>query len=76
MTVLASAIGGTLRSIRIAKGITLREASKYVSYGHVSEIERGIKNPSPAILEQITTNLHITVPEFLREVATYIEEEY
>lgn len=76
MPQLSSAIGGTLRNIRTSKGMTLRDAAKFISYGHVSEIERGIKNPSPEILEQITTNLHITLPEFLREVATYMEEEY
>lgn len=76
MTMLNSAIGGTIRNIRIAKGMTLRDTAKFVSYGHVSEIERGIKSASPEILEQIMSNLHITVPEFLREVADYIEEEY
>jgi transcriptional regulator with XRE-family HTH domain len=53
--------------------MTLRQVSLNVSLGYVSDIERGIKNPSPEVLEQLADNLHITMPEFLREVAGYIE---
>jgi transcriptional regulator with XRE-family HTH domain len=74
MMTLSNAIGGTLRTLRQEKGMTLRDVSRFVSYGHVSEIERGVKNASPEILEQLTSNLHVTLPEFLREVANYMEE--
>lgn len=59
--------------LRNDRGIKLRDVSLYVSYSHMSEIERGVKSASPTMLEVIATGLGLTVPDFLREVSNYME---
>jgi transcriptional regulator with XRE-family HTH domain len=73
---LQFAIGGTIRSLREQQGLTLRALSKraYVSIGHISEIERGVKGASGDVLESITEALRISTTDFLQEVCTTIKE--
>lgn len=59
--------------LRNDKQLTLREVSPYISYGHLSDVERGVKSVSPELLEIIAKGLMISVPELLREVSYYIE---
>lgn len=70
---LQTAIGGTIRMLRNTQQLTLREVSPYISYGHLSDVERGVKSISPELLEEISKGLHITVADLLREVADYME---
>lgn len=59
--------------IRNDKQLTLRQVSPYISYGHLSDVERGVKAISPELLEEISTGLDVSVPDLLREVANYME---
>lgn len=70
---LQVAIGGTIRMLRSTKQLTLRDVSPYISYGHLSDVERGVKSISPELLEEISKGLHITIPDLLRQVADYME---
>lgn len=72
---LQTAIGGTIRMLRVNKQLTLRAVSPYISYGHLSDVERGVKSISPELLEQIVNGLDVSTPEFLREIANYMEEK-
>lgn len=70
---LQIAIGGTIRMLRTDKQLSLRQVSPYISYGHLSDVERGVKAISPDLLEEISNGLDLTVPDLLREVADYME---
>jgi transcriptional regulator with XRE-family HTH domain len=73
---LKTAIGGTLRDIRLRKHLTMRDLSNksFVSLGHLSEIERGIKSASPEMLESIALGLSMTTAELIGEIYNYLEE--
>lgn len=73
---LSVAIGGALRDIRTEQGLTLRQVSAkcFVSLGHLSEVERGIKDASTDLLEQISSKgLGLSNAEFLTEVCNYLQ---
>ncbi|MFZ9283644.1 MAG: helix-turn-helix domain-containing protein [Candidatus Nanopelagicales bacterium] len=60
---LRTAIGEEIRRHRVNQGRTLRDvaASAVVSLGYLSEIERGVKEPSSEMLNAICAALEITV---------------
>lgn len=60
---LRTAIGEEIRRHRINQGRTLRDVAKHavVSLGYLSEIERGVKEPSSEMLAAICAALEITV---------------
>lgn len=60
---LRTAIGEEIRRHRINQGRTLRDVAKsaVVSLGYLSEIERGVKEPSSEMLGSICAALEITV---------------
>lgn len=60
---LRTAIGDEIRRNRINQGRTLRDVAKsaVVSLGYLSEIERGVKEPSSEMLTAICAALDITV---------------
>ena len=62
-----SEIGKALHAERKRQGVTLSKiASKaYVSMGYLSEIERGLKEPSLYILDQLCTTLKLDLGEVL-----------
>lgn len=72
---LNSIVGETLRDLRTSKGWTLRQlqARSFVSLGYMSEVERGVKDPSSAVLESITSALGVSLSGFYREVADRLE---
>ena len=70
---LQIAIGGTIRMLRNDKHLTLRQVTPYISYGHLSDVERGVKSISPELLEEISNGLDLSVRDLLREVADYME---
>ncbi len=73
---LKHAVGSTLRRIRQEQGKTLREVAKpsFITIGYLSEIKRGTKDASSAILESITQCLNIDTVTLVREIYDYLEE--
>lgn len=74
---LKTAIGGTLRDLRERKHLTMRDLSdkSFVSLGHLSEVERGVKSASPEMLESIARGLDLTTAELIHEIYNYLEEQ-
>ena len=71
---LSTAIGHTVRTLRTEKNLTMREVHPHISIGHISEVERGVKNASPYLLELIAEGVHVTTPDLLRKIADTMEE--
>ena len=61
---LREAIGGTIRRARTERRRTLRDVSKdaRVSLGYLSEIERGRKEPSSELLDDVADSLRPETP--------------
>jgi XRE family transcriptional regulator, stress-response regulator len=72
---LLSAIGETLRAERTERGLTLKTVAEgaHVSVSYLAEIERGEKDPSSKVLENIARSLDIEVSELLIRIAAAIE---
>lgn len=64
-------LGETLRELRLASGLTLRDVSSValVSLGYLSEVERGQKEASSELLNAICGALEVPLPYLLRLVA-------
>jgi transcriptional regulator with XRE-family HTH domain len=71
------ALGDTIRRIRTEQGKTLRELGKVsnVSLGYLSEVERGVKQASLEIVEDLANGLNLSAAELLKEVYEYLEEQ-
>ena len=71
MILLREELGDVLRSQRQAQGRTLREVSKAarVSLGYLSEIERGEKEASSALLAAVCEALELPMSQTLHLVA-------
>jgi transcriptional regulator with XRE-family HTH domain len=69
---LLSAIGETLRAERTERGLTLKKVAEgaHVSVSYLAEIERGEKDPSSKVLENIARSLDMEVSELLVRVAS------
>ena len=76
-TDLLSATGETLRAIRTESGLTLRQVSEgaHVSVSYLAEIERGEKDPSSRVLENVAGGLGIEVRVLLLRIAATLEPE-
>jgi transcriptional regulator with XRE-family HTH domain len=72
---LLSAIGETLRAERTERGLTLKKVAEgaHVSVSYLAEIERGEKDPSSKVLENIARGLDIEVSELLVRIASALE---
>jgi transcriptional regulator with XRE-family HTH domain len=72
---LLSAIGETLRAERTERGLTLRQVAEgaHVSVSYLAEIERGEKDPSSKVLENIAGGLGVSLSELLIRVAFALE---
>ncbi|MGL4832068.1 MAG: helix-turn-helix domain-containing protein [Propionibacteriaceae bacterium] len=68
-------IGDELRSLRMAHGLSLRELSRQavVSAGYISEIERGVKEPSSEFLAAICAALGVSLAEVLARVVERLQ---
>ena len=68
---LRTAIGDELRRNRLSQGRTLRDVSKAanVSLGYLSEIERGVKEPSSEMLAAICDSLDLKVSILINSVS-------
>ncbi|MBU6146663.1 MAG: helix-turn-helix domain-containing protein [Actinomycetales bacterium] len=64
---LREVLGAQLRSRRIAQGRTLRQVSARacVSLGYLSEIERGVKEPSSEVLAALCRALSVSLGDVL-----------
>jgi len=71
---LATALGDTIRKIRVNKGMTLRDLSvkSNTSLGYLSEIERGTKEVSSTVLDSIARGLGVTLFQIVSESAMSI----
>lgn len=71
MQLLRTVIGEELRRCREEKQKTLRSVSSSaaISLGYLSEVERGIKEPSSEILNAICKSLDLRLSELLLSVA-------
>ena len=60
---LREALGDSLRRVRTDQGRTLREVSDSarVSLGYLSEVERGLKDPSSEMLAAVAGALQVPV---------------
>ena len=63
--------GDTLRSLRSARGLTLRDVSAraHVSLGYLSEIETARKVATPDVVQDICNVLEVSYTDMLRTVA-------
>lgn len=64
-------IGAAIRAERQNLGMTLRDVADPagISFGYLSEIETGRKEPSSEIIEAVLQSLGIGVPELIEVVA-------
>lgn len=69
--VLRLLIGDALREIRLRQERTLKEVSQVakVSYGYLSEVERGQKEASSELLASICQALGVRLSDVLRRVS-------
>jgi len=78
MVLFRRLLGDVLRSLRMERGMTLREVSAEarVSLGYISEIERGQKEASSELLASLCAALDVPLSDVLRDVsdAVAIEE--
>lgn len=72
---LREILGESLRELRTAQRLTLREVSgrAQVSLGYLSEIERGQKEASSELLNAICGALGVPLSSLLRQVAERID---
>ena len=73
---LRTAIGGTVREIRLSQGLTLRQLSSksHIALGYLSEVERGHKDASSQVLESIAEGLSLSTYQLLKEISEYLGE--
>ena len=74
MILLRDHIGDVLRDARGRQGRTLREVSTAarISLGYLSEVERGVKEPSSELLTAICGALDVPLSTVLRDVSDRI----
>ncbi len=67
-----AAMGAFIRSQRELADMSLRELSRVtqVSNAYLSQIERGLHDPSLKVLVQIAEALNVSIDDFLREGGT------
>lgn len=70
------AIGEVIREQRLAKDLTLRDVSRngFVSIGHLSDVERGCKEPSSDCLDAIANGLGINTYDLIIEAGYRMSE--
>jgi transcriptional regulator with XRE-family HTH domain len=70
-------IGKAISAKRIEKNQTLRGLSSraFISYGYLSEVERGIKAPSSDIINHICNGLKITVLDLMIDVVLLMQKD-
>jgi transcriptional regulator with XRE-family HTH domain len=63
------ALGEVVREQRLANGLHLRDVSErgHLSYSHLSEVERGVKEASSMIIESIANGLGLEAYDLIIE---------
>jgi len=69
------AVGQTIKALRTERGWTLRDLTgrSDVSTPYLSEIERGLKEPSGGALAQLATAFDLSLPILLVEIAKTLD---
>lgn len=67
---LREMIGPVLRAEREASSLSLRDVARTagITHGYLSEIERGLKEPSSEILDVVLDTLGLSMRDLLAEV--------
>lgn len=75
MRYLHEYIGETIKRERLNQNLGVREFSEManVSSSYLSEVERGIKNPSGQLLDSISRGLGMNIRELLLKTLTTME---
>jgi transcriptional regulator with XRE-family HTH domain len=75
VTTTLKTMGGVVREARLSQGLTLGQVAYKVptSKTYLSEIERGVKNPSFPMLESIAKALRLTLGDLLVMMAREID---
>jgi transcriptional regulator with XRE-family HTH domain len=70
-------LGKAINAKRIEKNQTLRGLSSraFISYGYLSEVERGIKDPSSDVIKNICNGLKITLLDLMIDVVLLMQED-
>jgi transcriptional regulator with XRE-family HTH domain len=73
---LRDALGAVLRAERLAQHRTLSDVAvgARVSLAHLSEVERGRKEPSSEVLAAICSALRLPLAELLRRSTSYVTD--
>jgi transcriptional regulator with XRE-family HTH domain len=73
---LRVALGDVIRDVRQARGLTLRDVSVRgtVALGYISEVERGHKEVSSEVLENIALALNVPVSDLVVEAGRRLAE--
>lgn len=74
---LREAVGGELRRVRLEKNRSLKTVAEAanVSFGYLSEVERGLKEPSSELLHQMARALDLKLHCLLSNVSAKLELE-
>jgi transcriptional regulator with XRE-family HTH domain len=70
------AIGHIIAETRRERGLTLRELSarSAVSLGYISEIERGVKEPTGLVIQALADGLDVSTGELLVAAGELLQE--
>lgn len=77
-----AALGHSIRQFRTERGMNMRQVCRegHLALGYLSEIERGVKEPSSAVLEYIADVLEVPVWRIVYEaskvMAAYEGEDF
>jgi len=77
MSTMTSAVGTTLRTMRLGQGRSLKSVAglAYTTHSHLAYIERGIKQPGSELLWDICCALDVPLSAVLEQACTILEEE-
>jgi hypothetical protein len=70
-------LGKAINAKRLEKNQTLRGLSKraFISYGYLSEVERGVKDPSSDVIKNICNGLKITLLDLMIDVVLLMQTD-
>ena len=68
----AKALGGRIKQLRVAVGLTQADLAERVGLetAYVSQIERGVREPTLRVLDRIATALKVRLVELCRSAAS------
>jgi len=71
-----TALGIVLRDLRIERDLRMRDVANkaYISYGYLSEVERGKKELTSGIMFKLCEALDTNVPDVLNQVSNLMRE--